>query len=191
MAKFVTIVGSRKLKDGEEEQLYKIAKHLAEKGYIIRHGAAVGADTAGHLGAYSVDPSLCEVYTIGKPKIKVDGCFTHILTEDEFKIIEGIYLEKNIIPWYDKIDIYGRKLHCRNFFQVYGLEGVLSEMVIYVANESNSGNVSGGTRTAVELARLESVPTFNLRINSDRERLDKLLGIDTSFRTNNLSDLFG
>lgn len=165
---------------------------MAKMGYIIRHGGAIGSDKAGHNGAHSIDPSLCEVYIsrdTPDSDINTDGCFVHKLTKGEFKAIEKLYREINLIPWYDNMTYGAKRLHCRNFQQIYGIHGIPTKMVIYCAPYTGD-TPSGGTRTAVELAKMDGIPTYNIRRMTDVQKLSEAIGVDCTFPHSKLDDLF-
>jgi hypothetical protein len=84
-----------------------------------------------------------------------------------------------IIPYFDKMKQSVQRLHGRNYYQVVGSQGApLSKVCIFIANENSNGDISGGTRSAVLIAREKKIPTYNLRDAVQREKLFKLIGVE-------------
>lgn len=117
------------------------------------------------------------VRSVGLERYKQPDGLKHILhlcEEDDLKIAVDYFIEHGILPerFFSNTDPITRALHARNFYQVMeSPEKVRSELVVYAAKEDRWGNVSGGTRTAVNLARLNNVPCFNIKRTSGWEDL--------------------
>lgn len=78
----------------------------------------------------------------------------------EYFITKGIFKERNFLA----MDNMAQLLHGRNFYQVMEtMYRPRSELVVYAAKEDRWGNIAGGTRSAVTIARVEGIPHFNIR----------------------------
>ena len=160
--KFATIIGSRTCTNEELETLRSIAEHLHREGYTLRSGGAVGAD--------SVINTLEHVQIIipweGFNGLKHDGMRVFCLRNLKDRNIALKSVQQNH-PAPHRLENGALKLHMRNIYQITGPEAVnrekLSELVVFCADEDHRGNVSGGTRTAVTLARRLHIPTYNIR----------------------------
>ena len=154
--KYYTGIGSRSTPENILENMTSYAKRLSLFGYTLRSGGADGADTAFEKGSLRN-----EIYL---PWHNFNG------REGKSSIpIEAFDIAENIHPNWQACRDGARKLHARNIQQVLGKDlETPSEFVVYWAKESN-GEVQGGTRTAVELARQHSIPTYNLGLDRDKK----------------------
>jgi hypothetical protein len=92
----------------------------------------------------------------GKPQIE-DGTES---VKDSIKLIMSEYYIRNTKIHEDQSS-GAKKLHSRNVLQVLGDKlDTPSKFVLYYAKEKD-GEVAGGTRTAVMLARELDIPTLN------------------------------
>jgi hypothetical protein len=159
---YYTGVGSRETPAEVLNLMYDLAAKLGGRGYILRSGGADGADKAFEDGCCKVDADM-EIYLpwsgfndhVHNPE---KGYFLPDLYEggEAFKIASGVH------PAWDKLTQGAKRLHSRNVFQVLGhdLDTPSKFLVCYAKPVGDS--VSGGTRTAVELAKKWNVPVVNL-----------------------------
>ena len=91
----------------------------------------------------------------------------------EYFFRNGIFEEKN----FRSMKQFTRDAHARNFYQIMDIEGKSAnvEYVSYLSREDRWGNVSGGTRSAVAVARLEGVPCYNTIFKDQLEELLKVI----------------
>lgn len=177
--KYYTGIGSQTITEEESVLITSIGEVMARKGYILKSGAARGADEAFQLGACNVNPSMTDILLPwGSFKDRLQSSFEginyRVPTAGEFRVAREYLVAECIIPWFDSMKPANKKFHGRNYYQVMGM--VNTSVVIYCANEANS-EVSGGTRTAVMIARELGIPTYNLRIKKERDKLRSLLGL--------------
>jgi len=173
-----TIIGSRETPPDACAALTEDARFFAQLGMVGRSGGAFGADKAGEAGMGDLkeiflpkDHHVFSVRRANGEKIKdpprhADGKMTFV-PPPELKPLRR-RIASDIHPnWSAVLRIPTADLsHERNTCQILGLRADrLSELVIFWAPERN-GKVSGGTATAVALARACGVPTFN-RANPD------------------------
>jgi len=158
--KYATCVGSRNISSDEELIAIEVGKKLAEKGYTIRSGNAGGADIAFQQGAIHYGKDMTEVFLPwnGFNKPYIGNAYT---PSDEYLAYAVGQLEQSVMPWVRNTKQAVQKLHGRNYYQVYGMDNQVSDVCFYISDEDN-GNVQGGTRTAVELCRINNVPCYNL-----------------------------
>lgn len=150
----VTLVGSREAPAFALELASKIGKYLAERGCVRRSGDAIGMDQAWlKFGPYDKD----EVF---RPSNDGRGINVQDYLLDEYEEIA-----RSLVPHYDneKTSRIAQLMHSRNVCQVLGLYlDKPSDYLLFWAPETARGQVSGGTRTAVRLARRHNIPCFNL-----------------------------
>ncbi len=131
------------------------AQALAERGYILRSGGAVGADSAFEEGADAAGG--------GK---------------------EIFYAESSIPTWaFDTVDRYhpapgrltarGRRLMARNAMQIMG-EGC-GIPVAFVLCWTPGGTGKGGTGQALRIATDYGIPIFDLALPEVMARVDRFL----------------
>ncbi|MCY1449844.1 hypothetical protein D9M71_666120 [compost metagenome] len=89
---------------------------------------------------------------------------------------EAYQLASETHPAWDKCSKGAKALHVRNTFQILGpnLDSPSSFLICW-AKVDKYGNISGGTRTAWELAKANGVPCFNLYNEDDKQRLIKFV----------------
>lgn len=167
-----TGIGSRSITPQEQDVIIEISETLADVGFILRSGKADGADAAFQIGyqqyknfTKQMIPVQAEIF------IPWDGFNKeNRLLEDDWDIVFGEnetawQMVKRIHKRPDQLKHGPRLLHMRNCAQVLGKDlDKPSLFVLYCADEEwITGEVSGGTRTAVELARSLGIRTFNIR----------------------------
>jgi len=135
-----------------------LAMVLAQRGWTLRSGGAVGADRAFERGAFQ-----------GKRQI--------FFAKDA--TAEAMLIAAKFHPAWDKLTPYARKLHGRNVFQVMGINiDVPSKFLVCWTPDGAISNAdrsiqTGGTGTAISVAEHFNVPIFNLK------RQDHLIRIRT------------
>lgn len=163
---YYTGVGSRQTPPHILELMTKIARHLSEKGYILRSGHAEGADRAFEKGAggkaiiYLPWPSFGQKPYKDDPGMPVLGTpvCNEAIWDNYYSILQTLGTRG---------DAYGavKKLHGRNVAQVLGHDPQKpepSKILFYWAPKDSQGNPTGGTRTAVALAIYYNIPTIDL-----------------------------
>lgn len=172
--KFYTGIGSRETPKDILDIMRKLGVKLAQQGWTLRSGGAKGADWAFMEGAGSVN-GLADIYVPWKNFTKSD-----LYSRYEI-FVQGAYREraigiaKSIHPAWDRCSLVAKKLHARNIFQVMGEDiSTPSTFVVYWAKEVDDV-VKGGTATAVHFARQQSIPTYNLLFEKDKQKILKFL----------------
>ena len=171
--KYYTGVGARNTPLAVCVQMFQGAQYLARHGWILRSGAADGADSSFDSGALEEHGEM-EIYL---PWTRFNGYQLRYGIETASLPMwpMGLTIAASIHTAWDKCSSAVQRLHGRNIFQVLGLDlETPRQVVVYWAEENNKGEVKGGTRTAVMCARRYGIPTFNLAHNT--EELRELLG---------------
>jgi hypothetical protein len=155
---FYTGVGSRSTPENILLVMSKLAQMLGWGGWTLRSGGAEGADSAFEYGA-----SLAE----GKREI--------YRASDANKA--AMDLAATIHPAWHKCYNFAKQLHARNCFQVLGrdLKTPSKFLVCWTLN----GADTGGTRTAIVLARNNGIDVFNLGIQSHLDHILKYMEANT------------
>lgn len=154
MIKYYTGVGSRETPLNILKIMTLLASYLAKKGFVLRSGGAIGADSAFERGCNLVG---------GKKEIFYAADATQ----------EALIIAKQIHPAWHRCSENAKKLHARNCFQVLGKDlKTPSEMLVCWTKD---GRHIGGTRTAIKLALNNHILVINLGIKDDYDAiLEKL-----------------
>lgn len=155
-------VGSRKTPEKELRMMTACAEWLSGRGYVLRSGGAVGADSAFERGAR------------GKARGKEVFYATQATGE-------ALVMASRVHPAWHRCSDYAKKLHARNCFQIFGIG--LDDPVDFVvcwtpcgaerAEDCTFG--TGGTGTAIRLASRAGIPVFNMRNGPVKARIEEFL----------------
>lgn len=153
--KYYSGVGSRKAVglSEVEDAIKKAAIRLADLGYILRSGGAVGPDT------------WFEEATIGTPTesnmeiyLPKKGMFGH--ASELYDVCDdALALAATIHKHWNNCNDLIKRLHARNCYQVLGKD--LKTPSSFVVCYTPKGAPVGGTRTAIVLAEMNDIPVFN------------------------------
>ena len=183
--KYWTGIGSREVTDEITQLQITIGENMARRGYILLSGGAGGSDENFHKGVCNVDATLAQVwlpwkgFRLNEIDFDTTGTDYVVPTKAMFDRAATYYEESGVMPWFSNMKQGAQKLHGRNYNQIFSSQSTpASRVVIYAAPENAKGEVKGGTRSAVLIARNEGVPTYNLTIPEQRDKLLKLLGIE-------------
>ena len=154
MIKFYAGIGSRETPFEVQRLMTQTAAMLRQKGYWLRSGGAIGADSAFEKGA-------------GEQK-------EIFLAKDATE--EAIQLAMNFHPAPHLCKPFARSLHGRNSFQILGKE--LNNPSRFVLCWTSDGCIShkqrtiktGGTGTAISIASHYRIRIYNLA-NRETERM--------------------
>jgi hypothetical protein len=148
----VTGIGSRATPTEIIDKQIEIAEELAKEGWTLRSGGADGSDAAFETGFKRVNGTM-EIYLPWK-KFNKNTSSLYLVSDDAKTIAERIH------PAWNACSHGARLLHGRNVYQVLGLTlNIPSNLVICWTMD---GKISGGTRTALMLARENDVPIINM-----------------------------
>lgn len=143
----------------------EIGAAAKDRGWTLRSGGADGMDL------------LFEYFWTGAKEIYIPwpgfnnrqpGVHGAVYVTDPVVCKAAEAIAKQVHPAWSNLRSGGKTLHTRNVFQVLG-ESINSpsDVCVYYADVGYTGEVKGGTRTAVELSKLNNVPTFNLKMTQD------------------------
>lgn len=170
----ITIIGSRKTPTEIQGHMRKIAEWCTGKGIVVRSGKAGGADAAAIYGCM-------DAYTRGfgtvRPEMYVPwaGFGSEDMT-NSFDINTGSCLEASLIaqkihPAWTRCSDGAKKLHTRNVHQILGVNlDTPSDVVLYWCTEV-AGAPTGGTATAVNLAKAYGCTCINMLHDSWKQQL--------------------
>lgn len=166
MNKYYTGIGSRDAPEYILDVFTKIGKYLAEKGYILRSGAAEGSDSAFEKGCDEVKGKK-EIYL---PWFKFNDSKSQLVVNDPraFEIGEKYH------PYWRNLNQYSRLLQARNSHQVLGRH--LNSPSKFVICYTKDGKMKGGTSQAIRIAKDYNIPIFNCGKYSENELKSELSG---------------
>lgn len=145
--KYYAGIGSRETPSAICAAMVRIASELASSGFILRSGAADGADAAFELGA-----SAKEIYL---PWLGFNGHKSTLLPSKE-----AFIMAEKFHPAWHKCSSAARKLHARNCHQVLGKDlNTPSEFIICWTKDAAGG---GGTGQAIRIAKAHNIPVYDL-----------------------------
>lgn len=171
---YYTGVGSRETPPEMMKKLRYIAHWLARSGFILRSGAADGADTAFEEG--------CDHVGGGK---KIYLPWKNFNRRFDIRFVEvsdaARELAATIHPGWGYLKQGAQSLHARNTYQVLGefLDSPSDFTVCWTADGAETVDTitkkTGGTATAIRLSLLRGIPVFNLRNEASVERFKAFL----------------
>lgn len=153
-------IGSRKTPEPVLKYMRRLAYRLAELGFLLRSGAASGADTAFEDGCFAAN-GQSEIWLPWKN-------FNNHLDTIYKPNREHFHIAKRIHPAWENLARGPRALHSRNIGQILGLD--LVSPVDFVVCWTPDGcicsqdrkSTTGGTGTAIAVASDHGIPVFNL-----------------------------
>jgi hypothetical protein len=143
-------IGSRETPPEILSSMEGIAYWLAGKGWTLRSGRALGADTAFERG--------CD-YSYGEKEVfEAKDC-----TVAAYALAEAFH------PAWSKCSGFAKRLHGRNMMIISGQH--LNQEVQMVICWTKDGKASGGTGQALRFAEYLGIPIFNLYFPTMREAI--------------------
>lgn len=162
--KYYAGIGSRETPDETLLSMTNIGRIMEEMGYILRSGAAIGADQAFEK---LVPKERKEIF----------------VAEDADAASMAIAARHH--PNWSACNDYARKLHARNAKIVLG--GNLKSPVSFVVCWTPGGELSGGTAMGIRIARHYAIPVYNLANRDHHFEFWKRLNQENSFKKPALS----
>lgn len=202
MAKIYTGIGSRKAPIHILTLARLIGWKLASEGWTLYSGGAEGMDINFYLGALgwtqtqvNVIPNLATIFLPwdGFQKRHNNDPSGHFIN---YQLLEccpkALELAASVHPNWEAVKKGGSlHMHGRNACQILGLDlKTPTKNVICWAPETIKGVVSGGTATAVSIARASGIPVTNLFNIDDYNRALKFVEL-TDFDLKTLSGNVG
>ena len=132
-----------------------IGEYLAREGYILRSGAAQGADSAFEMGCDKVQ-GLKEIYI---PWPNFNNRFNRripdlVLKKEAFEIAQKFH------PKWHVLSDAAKKLIARNTHQILGYD--LNEPSNFVICYTDGGKGGGGTGQALRIAKHHKIPIWDV-----------------------------
>lgn len=147
--KYYAGIGSRQTPAFVCGYFTELAKLLQSRDYVLRSGAALGADSAFENGVS--DPTMKEIIL---PWREFNGHESQILPNEQCFL-----LAQEIHHNWKSLTRGAKSLHARNIKQILG--DSLDSPVDFVLCWTDGGKTVGGTATAIRLAELLNIPVFN------------------------------
>lgn len=162
-------IGSRKTPPAVLDYMRRVAARLAALGWVLRSGAADGADTAFEQGCIAAG-GQSEIWLPWR------GFNNHADT-GFYPTSAHVAIAETVHPFWERLSRGPRALHSRNVGQVLGADVVtpVSFVLCWTPDgcetESSRTRDTGGTGTAIVLAHRRGLPVFNLAQPDARDRL--------------------
>lgn len=171
-----TIIGSRQTPQTFVDYQTEVALELLREGYIVRSGCAPEGGDVAATEAVRIH-GMDEVAELYIPWERFDGWQTGDMGNNILCPVSYVnysharYLAELVHPAWDRCSHAAKGLHSRNPYQVLGrtLASPSAFVLFWAPTTKNNEAVKGGTATAVKIARLFGIPTFNLYIEGERE----------------------
>lgn len=144
-------IGSRETPREVLLKMGEIGQRLAQKGWLLRSGAADGADAAFERGC-NREKGQKEIFLPWRN-------FNHHNSGLHNPCQAAMALARSVVPWFDDVSQGVQKLHARNCYQVLGYR--LNDPVKFVICWTVDGQPRGGTRTAIKIAELHEIDVIN------------------------------
>lgn len=154
-------IGSRSTPSNILKEMEKIGTFFAKAGYILRSGAADGADSAFERGCDKVDGDK-QIF-LPWPGFNNSKSYLSSITP------AAVAMAMKHHPAWSSCSQAARKMHARNSHQVLGpcLDNPVDFVVCW-----HTG--SGGTTQACRIADANNIKVYNLNVVSDRRELHDL-----------------
>lgn len=150
-------IGSRFTPEDVQINMQWSAEVLASEGWLLRSGAADGADKAFERGC-DIAGGRKEIWL---PWKGFNGSkSTFVLPEFGERYDRAIAIAASLHPAWDRCTTAAHRLHARNVLQILGsdFETLVHKVICWTLN----GAIVGGTATALKLARQHNVEIVNL-----------------------------
>lgn len=144
-------IGSRETPQKVLTVFKNVAKYLAGKGFVLRSGAAIGADTAFENGCDEAK-GLKEIY-LPWSGFEYSNSKLIVNNPKAFEIAEKFH------PYWHNLSDGARKLQARNSYQVLGQDLNTPSKFIICWTKNGEGN--GGTGQAIRIAKHWNIPIFD------------------------------
>ena len=147
-------IGSRSTPEDIQEAMGAFAAVLSDRGFTLRSGGAPGADTAFEVGCDRMDGRK-EIFLPWKR-------FNHHPSHYFRPSPEAFAIASELHPQWARCNYAARSLHARKVHQILGADLQAPVGFVLFWAPEYEGIVTGGTATAVKLARVHRIPVFNL-----------------------------
>ena len=168
MPRFYAGIGARATPPEVLSLMTRAAFALTKRGYVLRSGHAIGADSAFERGA----GRDAQIFL---PAAGWRGSASQFNSE---ALCPEIWGRARAIaaahhPAFARLSAFVQALHTRNVFQVLGPS--LDSPAEFVLCWTADGEASGGTGQALRIAASHGVPVFNLQRERERAHVERHL----------------
>jgi hypothetical protein len=153
--KYYAGIGSRETPVEIEPAIEEVAGFLGNLGFILRSGAAPGADF------------MFEKHCKGEKEIFLpwkgfngNESLLYLDSPDHNIINKAEEIARSFHPAWPRLSEPAKKLMTRNTFQILGSD--LNTPVKFVVCWTKGGTINGGTGQAMRIAKSLNIPIFNL-----------------------------
>lgn len=159
-----TGIGSRETPKDALCLMFNIAKFMAKAGWILRSGAADGADYAFEIGCVRVG---------GKSEIYVPWKGFNSSNSSLLPSPQAFDLAAKYHPAWLRCSEAAKKLHARNSHQVMGKDlNTPTDRIICWTKNAEGG---GGTGQAIRIAQANGIPVHDLANDEMRKTYETML----------------
>lgn len=170
-------IGSRETPPDIQRIMTNCARLMYERGWILRSGAALGADAAFETGVNKKNRERGCSPAVGKeillPWRRYNQSQSSLCPENYPFTQQELDLAAELHPAWDRCSAGARSLHTRNIRILLGVRG--DAPVRFVICWTKNGKMTGGTGQALRLAQRLDIPIFNLGAAQTPEDLRKIL----------------
>lgn len=168
MPRFYAGIGARATPPEVLSLMTRAAFALLKRGYVLRSGHAIGADSAFERGA----GEAAEIY-LPAPGWRGSASPLHqgTLGAEVWGRARAIAAVHH--PAFAGLSSFVQDLHTRNVFQVLGAR--LDSPAEFVLCWTADGEASGGTGQALRIAASHGVPVYNLQRARERAHVERHL----------------
>jgi hypothetical protein len=165
MTKAYAGIGSRKTPQNILDEMQRLASELAKSEFILRSGAADGADAAFEEG--------CDLVR-GWKQIFLPWKGFNGHTSELYNIPDIAFeIAATVHPAWNYLKPYVKKFHARNVQQVLGRN--CDDPVKFVVCWTPGAKKVGGTATAIRLAESRKIPVHNLAVKLDIKEAERTM----------------
>lgn len=166
--KTYTGIGSRETPEDIKAAMTIVAFELSKQGWILRSGAAPGADTAFEMGAkaalkFSEGCVKPEIYL---PWADFEGRERGWVTRTEPQV-EAYAIAAYHHPNWGRLTQGAKKLHARNVHQILGYDVERPQPSSFVICWTSDGKGKGGTGQALRIAKSRNIEIYDLYNEKD------------------------
>lgn len=170
--KYYTGIGSRETPAEILRLMRQIAKKYAGSGWVLRSGGAAGADDAFYNGA---------IHAHGQREIYLPwdgynmlwaGSSGIVVVKDKLLLESAAKTAEEVHPNWGACSRGAKGMHARNVFQVLGANLMRPSQALICWAPIQGNSIKGGTRTAWEIAKLYSIPCFNLANSKTQQKFE-------------------
>jgi hypothetical protein len=168
MLRFYSGIGARATPPEVLSLMTRAAFALLKRGYVLRSGHAIGADSAFERGAGDAAQIFLPV-----PGWRGSASSFHLGTLGPEIWGRAREIAAAHHPAFANLSRFVQDLHTRNVFQVLG--PALDAPSEFVLCWTADGEASGGTGQALRIAATHGVPVYNLQRDRERAHVERHL----------------